>query len=257
MKIQYISDLHFEYHDEKDIEYSSFVSNEENATILILAGDIGHSGSSVVKKFLSYVSKNWEYILYVPGNHEYYNRKSCKQQLFSELKYLCNTFPNVYLLDCDTITIKNQRFLGCTLWSTPEASDIYFLNDFAYIKDMYKPLEPCRFYKWNYSARIWLNENVREGDIVITHFMPIMPDRIIQLGIKRKYPSSSTDCYYGNTGIEETLFPKVKYWIFGHTHQKFQLNINSCMCLCNAYGTRADGEEIHHQNQYFSIDDVE
>jgi predicted MPP superfamily phosphohydrolase len=75
MKIQYLSDLHLE----RKIDYldlvKSVVINKNNADILVLAGDILNFSLNEYEysDIFQYFSENWEYTLYIPGNHEYYN----------------------------------------------------------------------------------------------------------------------------------------------------------------------------------------
>ena len=72
MKIQYMSDLHLELSDN-----SRYVKQKEfpvTGDVLVLAGDTFYLNNNVVPltRFWKWASENYNEVLLVPGNHEYY-----------------------------------------------------------------------------------------------------------------------------------------------------------------------------------------
>ena len=74
MKIQYCSDLHLEFALNAMFLHNNSI--KPIADTLILAGDITLWGQQHFKHwFFDYVSKHWERVYYIPGNHEFYSGK--------------------------------------------------------------------------------------------------------------------------------------------------------------------------------------
>ncbi len=109
MKVKILSDIHLEH----------FVACQTlpvgTGDVLVLAGDIlcvknlSKNGylKEVYLRFLNDCSKNYDKVLYVKGNHEFYgyNYEGTKKKI---IEYLPS---NVHLLDNDTITIGNWNFI--------------------------------------------------------------------------------------------------------------------------------------------------
>ena len=72
MKIQYASDLHLEFAE--NWRYLREHPLEKAGDILVLAGDIGYIGDEnySLHPFWSQVADQYEQVIVVPGNHEFY-----------------------------------------------------------------------------------------------------------------------------------------------------------------------------------------
>jgi predicted phosphohydrolase len=110
MRIQYCSDLHLEFTENRE-----FIKNnpiKPNADILLLVGDIiPFSIISNYDWFFDYVSDNFKYTYWIAGNHEYYGYDAAKK---------CGTFnekirDNVFLLNNTTIVHEDVRITRLSL----------------------------------------------------------------------------------------------------------------------------------------------
>ena len=105
MKIGYISDLHCE-------GYSKLPLMPE-ADVICLAGDI-HTKPSGIQKVVSNIRKQTEaIILYVMGNHEYYN--NLFPNALNDYRVAVAKTKNAFLLEKDIHVVDDIRFLGTTV----------------------------------------------------------------------------------------------------------------------------------------------
>jgi predicted phosphohydrolase len=234
--MQYISDIHLEFY--KEIDFTTIV--KPVAPYLALAGDIGYPNDPLFNEFIDYVSKNWKKVFYVPGNHEYYNKKpynkwkysepSIMSEIDSKLEEIFETFPNVYLLSQGSSSCyleeENIAIVGLTLWSSIpieiEHDVLCKVNDFRMIateKD--KSLSVSFVNNLHEKQKEELNQEINywnEKEIsvcVITHYMPSY------ILISPKYIGDKYNCCFASNS--DILMRKpVKAWIYGHTHDVTQ-----------------------------------
>lgn len=215
---QYVSDIHHEFRQ-------GIHRLERTAPTLVLAGDIGNlSTRDSLTEFIDYCSRNWDNVVYVLGNHEYYSKTMPMDDTLKTIRKIVEPYANVHLLERDIVIIDGQRYLGCTLWSAPISS--HRLNDFKMIRDHTETLSLEQFQKNHVRDVNWLYDNLQEGDIVVTHFMPFTTTDLVSFGHQSIYPPCRhMDSYYGNTDCWELFKRKPLLWISGHTHQKFKVNV--------------------------------
>jgi Icc-related predicted phosphoesterase len=109
------------------------LNNEENADVLVLAGDIcvaahfKEAGPTYTKHlakeyrtFFDHVCKEFPHVVYILGNHEFYNGdiKHSYNILKEHLDY-----PNLHILEKETWTHQGHTFVGGTLWTDMNRSD--------------------------------------------------------------------------------------------------------------------------------------
>lgn len=250
MEIRYVSDLHlemlvFNYQDRKLDTFLSKVlpvTEKDKDRALVLAGDLFRVDSPTMKKnaisFLDYCSSNFKYVVYIPGNHEYYGM-SIKDTDNLLLK-LCSEYSNVYNLDkIKFLNIDTEVFVGGVLWSDVlckgpiiEALIHRSISDYSYIRKFTTTdcAELHREYvsKLNSIARIPIPEE--HNLIVVTHHLPSF---------------KSVSPIYKDSDINPAFVSSLDYlvkklsadvWIHGHSHSSCTYKIGRTQVVANPFG---------------------
>jgi len=123
MKVAVASDLHLEF-GPLDLQ------NDENADVLVLAGDIcvardlkqrdvygvmESTRSSKLHDFFQNVSEKFKHVVYVAGNHEHYDGDFATT--YTKLKANLAYLPNLHVLDRECFTLDDVTFVGGTMWT--------------------------------------------------------------------------------------------------------------------------------------------
>jgi len=215
LKIQYCSDLHLEFPENRN-----FIKNnplKALGDILILAGDImTFKGMELHNDFFDYVSDHFRTTYWIPGNHEYYGFDLAeKSGSFSE-----NIRSNVYLLNNTVVEDEKVRLIFSTLWSKISPGNEWHIergvNDFHLIKYKGHRLSSVEFNQLHAESFTFLKTKLeKKADIptvVVTHHVPTLMN----------YPEQ-----YKNSAINEAfaveLFDLIEpsgaeAWIYGHSH---------------------------------------
>lgn len=229
MKVQIVSDHHL---DGKDLALAG-PPTRVMAGVLVVAGDVG--SLKRVKTFMDSAAQRWAHIVYVPGNHEYYGDNTTMDWIRTDLKLMMAQWDNVHMLDDDVVIIDGQRFVGSTLWASPTMSAIknYPINvsevgDRAFGRRLMGVI--------NQRSKRFLHAMVRPGDVVVTHFMPMMPD-VVRAMAPYRYEKCDNEDYFGNTGLDNVML-RAPLWISGHTHSAFDVTVlgGACRWVCNPVG---------------------
>lgn len=215
MIIQYASDLHLE-------QMRSYVCKEllyPKGNILILAGDICHIDSiDSHRLFFDYVSHHFQYVLYVPGNHEFYSSFYNYRELESIAKKFLSSYKNIFYLNNSSIMIDEILFTGSCLWCTPSVDPPPWFNCSL------TRTEINQLYNNSLTYLTKLSNLGYAKHVIITHYPPIYLS-------KRQRYDPIYDCYYQNETILLNYPPS--YWIFGHIHENIHITFNKTVYLSN------------------------
>jgi len=234
MKIQYCSDLHLEFPENKKfIQDNPIVPKGE---ILVLAGDIiPFAEMDKHDYFFDYVSENFEFVYWIAGNHEYY---------FSDLELRNGEFreeirKNVFLVNNTWAHHGNTRLIFSTLWSkiSPEKAWTIEngLNDFRLIKygkNKFSTLLYNKLFEENFEfIQKAVSKNEREKCVVVTHHVPTFnnyPPQYVGSNINEAF-AVDLDSFIENS--------KIDFWIYGHHHSNTpDFKIGNTIMLTNQLG---------------------
>lgn len=238
MKIQYASDLHLEFKENKQWLLANPI--KPMGDVLLLAGDVVLFGlMDSQDDFFDYVSDHFKHCYWLPGNHEYY---------YTDLADRSGTLnekirSNVSLVNNVAIETGVVRLVFSTLWTHISPLNQLAIQkgmaDFKVIKCNGLPLTPEDYNEQHHACKDFLeNELARKAEktLVVTHHVPT------QLNYPQQYRGSIL-----NEGFAVELFDLIEpsgvdYWIYGHHHQSIPtFQIGSTKLLTNQLGY------VHHQ----------
>lgn len=222
MKLQILNDLHIEWHKDQG---KSFINSLDPSGIdvLLLSGDIVslHNVSPLYQ-----LCDRYKKVVYIIGNHELYGMSVEEGlEIFNNLSH-----PNLTTLDNSLVEINGQRFLGSTLWFSKRlvsryGAEEHSINDFRRIEN-FKPW----VYEQHERSVAWLKDNVKEGDVVMTHHIP--SSRCIH----PKWRMNALNGFFASNQDDIIIHQKPKYWFYGHGHDSGDMFIASTRLINNAFG---------------------
>lgn len=249
MKIHILSDVHNEFLSDVVIQphgsvddntWKSFIPKTD-ADLIVLAGDI-NIGVKGVEWAINESKRLNLPIIYVSGNHEYYN-----QEYYSTLKQMRDTCQgtNVYFLENDEVQIEDVRILGCTLWTDydviPKVEPYQSMNECEYALNDHRVIRiegagyfsPALAKKTHTESVEWISNKLTEKTdarvtLVVTHHGPSI------LCQHKSYPVSAiSGAFYSDLN---ELVSKADCWVYGHTHSNLDVMIGNCRLVTNQPG---------------------
>ena len=260
MKIDILSDLHLDFyfkpHLSTDENVESFfrqifTDNEARdiGDILIIAGDIGHHNEQNIHILKILQQKFYKHIVCVLGNHDYYLVNREAQYTFENdsfkrvehMRELINQESNIYCLNGEVIEIEGIRFGGTDSWYDGSYIKKYFPQfDTNQINILWKQnINDSRLIKgirrFDDIAKLEIPklENIyKECDVIITHVNPSYNEE----HINKKYHNSPINTFFTFDGSRFYTNGSMQYWVFGHTRDAIEYEINNVKFLCNPLG---------------------
>jgi predicted phosphodiesterase len=236
-KIQFCSDLHLEF------DHTIIIPNA-GADVLVLAGDI--CMAKYIEDdidFFEQVSKDFKDIIYVMGNHEHY--RYLYNDVVSDVKKALEAYPNIHVLNNESIVINGVKFIGSTLWTDMNKGDPmtlynirHMMSDYQIIKyrdnlGNYYTLRPENTYAAHQEAVHFIEEELNIDDmpvVVVTHHSPSL------LSIHSKYKDEKIMNGGYSSDLSHMFNSNLKLWIHGHTHHPFDYMVMDTRVVCNPHG---------------------
>ncbi len=238
MKLNILSDLH--------LSLGALELPRNDADVVILAGDIARP-----KEAISWASGFAKPVLFVPGNHEYYDGSI--EGSTEELRQLCAE-TNIRLLAGNEFVLEGVRFLGTTLWTDfmlfgdgekrtaamQEANS--FTHDFRKIsigtaaQNLFTPDASAALFR---AQSAWLEAKLSEPHagltVVITHHAPSPKS------IHPRFSDSLLNACFVSDAEHLIDAARACLWVHGHTHDSFDYLVNGVRVVCNARGYAKNG----------------
>lgn len=264
MRIKQMSDLHLEF----DADF--FPKNEEKADLLMLNGDIcmgtyfdkGIDSPYYYRaleflNFFEFCSKEYENVLYIPGNHEYYRGRI--DQIDDIIRNALSGFSNIHFMNNGSWYKDGITFLGGTLWTNMNHNNPITANYIQY------GMNDFRLIEWkNYKGHGWKKFLTSDAAALHTKTLKYFDeasaglDNVVVMShhapshrsVHPKYHNDTQMNFGYYSDLDEFIMdrPQIKLWTHGHMHDCFDYNIGNTRIVCNPRGYRNENKYFkHHQ----------
>lgn len=234
-KFQLFSDLHLEFGE------LYLPKKVDGVDTIVLAGDILTAHGIVntkskrrrYKEFFDHVTRYWKHVIYVMGNHEYYNYK--RGSPGPVIAGFLAEYPNVYFLRDTHVKIDDTVFVGGTLWTDFFGGvDRYryavasALNDY-YVTNLTTGITEL----WHHRTKDTIKTTAENNDkvVVVSHHAP---SSLSSLPLYAGDPVNAG--YYSNLDSFIEDHPSIKAWVHGHMHNSSYYRIGETRVIANPRG---------------------
>ncbi len=215
MKIQYCSDLHLEFKENK--EFLKVNPIKPTGEILLLAGDIvPFAVMNKYNDFFDELSANFKTVYWIPGNHEYYCSDAAKRSgSFNE-----TIRSNVFLINNIALELNKTKFIFSTLWSKISDYNEWqierSLSDFQVIEYKKYRFSTTHYNQLHKEAFDFIQSEINKKHsgktFVVTHHVPTF------LNYPEKYKGDILNDAFATEMFDFIEASNVDYWLFGHHH---------------------------------------
>lgn len=221
VRVQIISDTHTEFSHgyPQCMDYL-----KSDAEVLVVAGDL--TTWRYLEENVLYLSDIFPEVVYVTRNHEYYH--SNFQHVEMILRDLNAKIDNFNWLESERVVINGVGFAGATLWFPEDPANLPHrrrLCDFSLISNF----EPDVYHRHDKAVRFFENE-VQEGDVVVTHHMPSYKS------VPPMFEKSALNPFFATKLDWLVKKIKAKLWVHGHTHTPCRYTIGKTQVIANPHG---------------------
>lgn len=238
-----------------------------DSQVLVIAGDICNS-PMVSLQVIEAASQEYEHVVVVEGNHDHYDSDMLVEDCSDFINQHLQKFPNVTYLNGENYLLFNGvAFVGNLGWYDFKAYEDRGVPEFLAKLAWNKYSNDSRYPKfgqkspetWATLHTVQLSEQVLKlsplddvhSIVVTTHTSPnvdLMEWKENDVFWNHLTPS------YVNTGMKSVITSdtkkKIRYWIYGHTHQRKTMEISGITYVNNARG-------YPRENPTFSLAQIE
>lgn len=240
MKIQYCSDLHLEFPENKN--YLKNFPLIPQGEILLLAGDIlPFVLLDKPSDFVNWAADNFEQVFWIPGNHEYYHYDIAKKDFALNEKIR----SNFSLVNNVQIVLNDINFIFSTLWSDISMVNAWLIqrnmSDFSLIKINNRYFGPSDFSNLHRKCFSFLEgavrRNTHQKTIIVTHHVPTL------MNYPPKYKLDILNEAFAVELFDFIEDSNADYWLYGHHHANIlEFNIGKTKLITNQLGYVTMGE---------------
>lgn len=222
-RIDILSDLHLDAYFPhtpkvkkeavKDIFDPIFLVNRTSVgDVLIIAGDIGHYNEQNIEILRIFRQEYYQNIVCVLGNHDYYLNSKDEQE-----KYQKSSFARV------------EEIVYFPISDNPRSNNEYWKMNMPDHKMMFG----IKKYNQLYKLSLPLLEAVyKDCDVMITHVNP----SFLHQHLSPSWQNNRSSMFYSFDGHRFLEGGSMKYWLFGHTHNRLEYEHYGVTCICNPLG---------------------
>lgn len=225
VRILVASDVHTEFHADHGQSFFDDLGPRD-VDLVVLAGDIAVGPEIPVALGMVCQRFAGADVVYVHGNHEFYGTNRAAVLAWTAEAERAN--PNLHVLDCRVVTLRGRRVLGAPLWFRRDAAALQLkraMNDFNRIEG---------FESWvfaeNARAAAFFAEELRAGDIVVTHHLPA------EESVSPQYRGHPLTPFFLCDVSELIAERGPALWVHGHTHDTLDYRLGETRVVCNPFG---------------------
>lgn len=228
--VRIFSDLHLEF-GLSPIKKCIDICSKNKTKYIILAGDITNfkQREHVLSNLVSALKPFTEQIIYILGNHEYYELGETKPCDVTSIYKDLSKSLDITFLENESIDTNDFTFYGTTLWTKLNDEAFQRMNDqfsFTSKQDILNIHEESKT-----KLETFINNyNSKKPLVVITHHMPSF-----KLIDKQYQKYALINSGFANE-LDNLIKYPISYWIYGHTHIPNNCEMNGVKMLCNPHG---------------------
>ncbi len=251
MRIQYCSDLHLEFEQNRNYLESNMLSI--CGDVLILAGDIVPLRDEFFSNpFFSFISNSYRQVFWVTGNHEYYHKDISEYSR----PFNIQIYGNINLVNNIALKYEGIQFIFSTLWSKISMGNEKVIeqsvSDFKCITNKNKKIKASDVNNLHEKSLLFIKQSLigkKNKTVVVTHHLPSI---LCNSAVHNISPINEAFCVDLTEFIEES---DINFWVYGHSHfNQKPLFVGNTLMLTNQLGyVQLNEHGDFRQNAYFSI----